>query len=184
MNKKIFLLYIPMLLVPYVALFRLATIFLSEDIEFFNFIMYSVFDANALYLTGALVLYCFLSAVLSVICFFISILNKYDALSIARISVIIKIMQIPAYLIIFALSVLFTIAIFTIPFVIGLFLIDYFTLLFSGLLVGASVINSVRQGIFKPNDVIWVIILQSVFCVDVVFSIIFYIKLKRATINN
>ena len=124
MNKKLFLISIPIVLVPYLALFALATIFLSTDLPFFNYIVEAVFDSNALYLIAALFLYCILTAMLSIVCFFVSIYKKWDAISLAKTAMIMKLAQVPAYVLIFALGAVFVITIFTIPFSIGLFVID------------------------------------------------------------
>ena len=70
MNKKLFVISVPIVLVPYLALFTLATVFFSTKSPFFKYIMESVFDSNALYLIAALLLYCILTGMLSIVCFF------------------------------------------------------------------------------------------------------------------
>lgn len=183
MSKKAFLLSIPTLLTPYIALLSLALIFLSTEVKLFEVIMESVFQNNGLLLIAALVIYCSLTVALCIACFFISVFKWRDALSTAKTAMLIKLIQIPAYVVIFVLGVLMTIAIFTIPFTIGLFLVDCLCLFLTGLPVLASIICAVRQGTLKFREVIWVIILQFVFCADVVAAIIYYKKLKEATVN-
>ncbi len=180
MNKKLFVISVPIVLVPYLALFTLATVFFSTKIPFFNYIMEAVFDSNALYLIAALLLYCLLTGVLSIVFFFVSIYKKWDAISLAKTSMIMKLAQIPAYVLIFALGAVFVITIFTIPFSIGLFVIDCLSVFMTGLFVISSVIATIRNDAFTLKEVIWVILLQFVFCADVISSVIFYIKLKRA----
>ena len=180
MNKKLFLISIPIVLVPYLALFALATVFFSTDLPFFNYIMQSVFDSNALYLIAALFLYCILTGMLSIVCFFVSIYKKWDAISLAKTAMIMKLVQVPAYVLIFALGAVFVITIFTIPFSIGLFVIDCLSVFMTGLFVVSSVIATIKSNTFTLKEVIWVILLQFVFCADVISSIVFYIKLKRA----
>ena len=179
MNKKGLLIVIPILLLPYFVLFALATIFFSTKLTFFNWIMESVFQGNALYIIAALLIYCLLATVLSVVCFVVSIFKKWDALSLAKIAMLVKLIQVPAYLLIFILGVLFAITIFTFPFSIGLFLIDCLSVFSTGLWAASAVIITIRQGTFKPQEVFWAIILSFIFCVDVVSSVVFYIKLKR-----
>lgn len=41
-------------------------------------------------------------------------------------------------------------------------------------------INSLKNKTLKVKDIIWVVILQYVFCADVVATIIYYLKLKNA----
>jgi len=180
MNKKLFLISFPIVLVPYLALFALATVFFSTDLPFFNYIMESVFDSNALYLIAALFLYCILTGILSIVCFFVSIYKKWDAISLAKTAMIMKLVQVPAYVLLFALGAVFVITIFTIPFSIGLFVIDCLSVFMTGLFVVSSVIATIKSNTFTLKEVIWVILLQFIFCADVISSIVFYIKLKRA----
>ena len=124
MNKKLFVISVPIVLVPYLALFTLATVFFSTKLPFFNYIMESVFDSNALYLIVALLCYCILTGMLSIVGFFVSIYKKWDAISLAKTAMIMKLAQVPAYVLIFALGAVFVTTIFTIPFTIGLFVIE------------------------------------------------------------
>ena len=179
MNKKLFLISVPIVLLPYLVLFALAVIFFSTDLPFFNNIMESVFDDNALYMIGALLLYCILTGVLSVVCFIESICKKWDAISLAKTAMIMKLAQVPAYVLIFALGAVFVITIFTIPFSVGLFITDCLSVFMTGLFVISSVIASIRNKTFTRKEVIWVVLLQFVFCADVISSVIFYKKLKR-----
>ena len=91
-----------------------------------------------------------------------------------------KLVQVPAYVLIFALGAVFVMTIFTIPFSIGLFVIDCLSVFMTGLFVISSVIATIRNNTFTLKEVIWVILLQFVFCADVISSVVFYIKLKRA----
>ena len=180
MNKKLFVISVPIVLVPYLSLFTLATVFFSTNLPFFNYIMESVFDSNALYLIVALLCYCMLTCMLSIVCFFVSIYKNWDAISLAKTAMIMKLAQVPAYVLIFALGAVFVITIFTIPFTIGLFVIDCLSVFMTGLFAISAVIATIRNNTFTHKEVIWVILLQFVFCADVIASVVFYIKLKRA----
>ena len=180
MNKKLFVISVPIVLVPYLALFTFATLFFSTKFPFFHYIMESVFDSNALYLIAALLLYCVLTCMLSIACFFVSIYKKWDAISLAKTAMIMKLAQVPAYVLIFVLGVVFVITIFTIPFSVGLFVIDCLSVFMTGLFVISSVIAAIRNNTFTRKEIIWVILLQFVFCADVISSVVFYMKLKRA----
>ena len=181
MTKKNFWMVIPTLLLPYLALFTLATVFLSTKVAFFKYIMDSVFDSNVLFLIAAFILCCIVATVLDIICVSFSISKKWSALSFAKVVMIIKLIQIPAYILIFILGVLLAITIFTIPFSIALFLSDCLSLALTGALAVSAMINSIRQGAFQLRDVFAMIIMQFVFCADVVVFIIFYIRLKNKT---
>lgn len=179
MSKKLAFVSIPIVIVPYLALLALATIFFSTSSPFFSSIMESVFDNNALYLIAALLLYCLLTGALSVVCFSASMYKKWDALSLAKTAMVMKLVQVPAYVLIFALGAVFVMTIFTIPFSIGLFVIDCLSMFMTGLFTISSVIATIRNNIFARKEVVWVMLLQFVFCADVISSVIFYIKLKR-----
>ena len=179
MKKKLLLFAIPILLLPYFALFALATIFFSTKLTFFRLIMESVFHSNALLLIAALMIYCLVAIAVSVVCLVMGIRKKWDALLMAKTAMIVKLAQVPAYIVIFILGVMLAITIITIPFAIMLFFVDCLSLVLTGLLVIASVIITIRQGVLKPKDVRWVTLLQFVFCADVVASVVFYLKLRN-----
>ena len=180
MNKKNVWTAIATILLPYLMLLALALIFLSTKLAFFEWIMQFVFWNNALLLILALLFCCILVAILNVLCFIANIRQKEDALALAKTAMIVKLTQIPAYVLIFVLGVLLLLTIFTIPFTIALFFFDCACLFLSGLWVASSAIYAIRQGICKPQKTIWAIILQFVFCADVVSSIVFYIMLKKS----
>ena len=180
MNKKLFVLSIPTLLSPYIAIFTLAVVFLSTKVKLFEAIMESIFQNDGLLLIATLIIYLLLTIALGIACFFISTFKFRDALSTAKTAMLIKLIQIPAYIMIFVLGVAMTIAIWTIPFTIALFWIDCLCLFLTSLPVISSIICAVRHGTMKFQEVIWVIILQFVFCADVVASIIYYKKLKKS----
>ncbi len=178
--KKLFWISVPVVLVPYLALFLSATVFFAAKLPFFYFLMESVFDGNAFYLIGAFLLYCLLTGVLSVVCFFVSIHKKWDAVSLAKTAMAMKLAQMPAYVLLFALGAVFLTSIFTVPFSVGFFAVDCLSVFMTGLFVIASVIGAIRNRTFTWKKVIWVIVLQFIFCADVIASVIFYRKLKRA----
>ena len=177
-NKKTWLL-LPTALFPYVILFVLATVFYSSRISMFEYIMETVFNSNALNLLLVLLIYCLIATILSIACFGICIHKNTDALALAKTAMIIKIIQIPAYILIFILGILFLITLFTIPFTIALFIFDGFTLVLTSLITISSIINAVKQGVFQTKEVILIAILQYIFCADVISSIAYYFMLKK-----
>jgi hypothetical protein len=97
----------------------------------------------------------------------------------AKTAMIVKLTQVPAYVLIFILGVLFVITLFTIPFTLGIYLLDCLTLALTGFLTLAAVICAIRQGLCTWKECIWVVILQFIFCGDVVASILFFRMLKK-----
>lgn len=184
MNIKRIWLVIPTILLPYLVLFALATLFLSSEIALFEIIMEKVFNNNALYLMAS-VLLCFLFAiVLNLIFFVLGITKGWDALSLAKSSMIIKLIQAPAYVLIFGLGALLMITVFTFPFSFALIFFDCITLVLTGLITTAAAVNSSRNGVFNSKEVALIIISQLVFCLDVVAAIVFYLNLKKRLSAN
>lgn len=179
MNTKKAWSIVPAAALPYLALFALAVIFLSTTNSFFHLVMEKVFGGNALLLIAALLLCCVAVLTYSIVCFVISIRKGWNALSLAKSAMILKLIQVPAYVMIFAMGVLFAITLFTIPFAVGLLLLDCLTLFLSGLFTVAACVNAVRQGDFKSKEVLWIVILQLFFCADVVASVVFYLRSKK-----
>ena len=180
MRKRMILLAIPICLLPYLALFTIVTVFFSTKVTFFKFIMETVFQSNGLLLIAAFFICCLIVAVISIVYSILSIYNEWDPLSIAKTAMIVKLIQLPAYIMIFIVGAFLILTIFTIFFSIGLFLFDCLSLFITGILVVSAVVNSEKKGVFKAKQVIWVIIMQFIFCLDVISSIVFYIKLKKA----
>lgn len=92
---------------------------------------------------------------------------------------VVKLIQIPAYLAIFVLGVLFFISIFTYVFSIFFILYDAAAILLTGLIGVAAVIRAHAEG--RATDAFAVIngILQFIFCVDVVSSIVVYVRARK-----
>lgn len=177
--KKRILLTVATALLPYFVLFALAVIFFLNDYPVFGFFMESVFHSNVLNLFAVILIYCFFNIVLCFVCFIAEVYKKTDALQLAKSAIVMKLILLPSYLVIFVLGFFLMITIFTFPFSIGLFLLDCLTLFLTGLFNLAAIINSVRQGFFKTKEVIWIAILQFIFCADVIASLVFYYKLRK-----
>lgn len=179
MNKRRIWLVLPMVLLPYLSLLALATIFFSSSNPFFASLMQNVFADNGLYLLAALLGFAFLAVALSIICFVLSIKQEWDALSLAKSAVAVKLAQIPAYIAIFVVGLLMLITLWTIPFALVLYLLDGLVLILSGLLTLSSVINAVRREQTTYQQSWWVIVLQCIFCLDVVAAILHFRKLRK-----
>ena len=168
------------LLLPYFSLLTLSMVFFSNDSPFLGQLLEAVFGGNPLLLLAAFFVYAILTAVLGTVCFVGGLKKEGNPLALAKTAVILKLLQIPAYVLIFAFGVLLVLAIFTYPIAFLLFVLDYVSLVLSGFWVLAAGIYAVRQGVFQSKDEISrLMILQFVFCADVVASIVFYKKLKK-----
>ena len=172
---------IPAAILPFLVLLVLSVIFFATDVPFFRFLMETVFDGNAVWLVAVLLIYCFATVVFGITCFILAICKRWDAVTLAKHAMILKLIQIPAYILIFIVGAAMMLTIVTFAFSIGLFLLDCVTLFLSGLPILAAAINAARDGTMPLKRSVWVIVLQCIFCADVVAAIVFYRKLKKAT---
>lgn len=179
MNKKNIWLLLPTILLPYMTLLMLAMVLLSTKIPAFEYVLERVFRENGLYMLAALLVFFLIAVVLSITYFALSIRKKWDPVALSKYAMIIKWVQTPAYIVIFVLGFFLMITLFTIPFALMFVFVDCLTLFLTGLLTMSAALNAVRQGIFQTKEVLWVVILQFVFCADVVAATVFYAKLRK-----
>lgn len=184
MNIKRIWLIIPATLFPYLILFSELTVAYAWKCPFFHFIETNIIHGNYQYLTAAIWAWYALSVACIIIAFVTSIRREWDALSLAKTAMIVKLIQVPAYIGIFVLGVLFAISIILSPISLTLYVGDCLALLLSSLLTVSAVINSVRQKKFRFIEVIWIICLQTVFCADVIASTAFYMNFKKRKAAN
>lgn len=177
--KKSALLLIPVAILPYILILALATTIMSTDVPLFGWIMENVFKHNALILLLWVVVYAFIAFVLAAICIAVCLIKNTDSLSVARTAMTVKLIQIPAYVILFFLGLMFLMTIFTYAFTVVLAVLEYFLLVMTGLVNIAAVILAARQGKATLKGSFWTIFWQFFFCADVIASISFYLKLKR-----
>lgn len=179
MNRKTIWLALPALLNPYIILLALAILFCSPDNPICAAMMEHLFANNALMLGAVVLWYEILAFLLSAVCMILGICKAWDAVSLSKTTLLLKLIQIPAHVMIFILAVACMITIFTIPFTLLLLILDYLTLMMSGLFTSTAVINAIRQRKTSFRQSFWVILLQFISCADVVAAFIFYTKLKK-----
>jgi len=178
-HKNLWLIF-PVAVLQYVAIGLLSFIFVSSRNAFYGEIMQKVFGNNGLMVLLLLFLFAILSVIFVIIFSVVAMKGDYDALFVAKTAMIVKLIQIPAYIGIFVLGVFLAISLLTIPFAVALMILDFLALFLTGLLNTIAVFLAVRQKMTTWSDSIWVICLQFVFCADVVSSIVFYVRLKQA----
>ncbi|MCI8629455.1 MAG: hypothetical protein HFE57_08150 [Firmicutes bacterium] len=111
-----------------------------------------------------------------------NIINNNNALETAKINMIIKILQIPAYIFIFiiGLACLFTIFTFGISFL--LITLDCASIFLTGIIGVSAVKCNYTEKILSSKELFLYSILQFVFCADIVSAVILYQKSKSANI--
>jgi hypothetical protein len=120
-----------------------------------------------------------ISLLMSVSIVVASYVKKWSAHAMALYNMVIKLAQIPAYVIIFILGVLLLLSIFTYGFTVFFMIIDLFTIFLSGLIGIVASRKNYTCGNLSTTE--WIIhsILQFVFCADIVSAIIIYRRSKN-----
>lgn len=169
--KRYLILLLPGVLFPYVFLFFL--------FGFFRGFLLDWIGENPLLLFLWLGIWFFVSLLANLAFFLLALGKQWAGKSLALISMVLKLIQIPAYVTVFLLSCIFAITIWLFAFVIVLFFFDCLTILLTGFMGLAASIRCagekrVSKGLCIANG-----ILSFVFCADVVLAIIFSIKSRR-----
>ena len=107
---------------------------------------------------------------------------KLNAVEATRINMIIKIIQIPAYLFIFVIGCMCLLTIFTVGISFVLLILDGVSIILSGLIGVFVVRRCYADGILTRTEMVIHSILQFVFCLDVVSAIIVFRKVKTTNI--
>ncbi len=171
--KKVLLLT-PAALLPYGVIFMGYIFFLRfETID-------TVFGGEPLYFFAALAAMFIFSVTVTVLAFILSLVQKWECLTLARLVMIVKLIHIPAYVLIYFCSIIFGVTVFLFAVNLLLFIFDCIFIGMTGLLATSSVVLAVQQKKWASSDAVWPILLQFVFCIDVVASIVFYIKLRKS----
>lgn len=140
--------------------------------------METVFHNNAYPVLIALIVLYVTALVCSVAVFITSLVKKWNVQELLSINMVIKLIHIPAYLLIFFIGLACLITIFTFAISIVLMFLDGMTILLSGLIGLGGVIRSLRENKLSKRAAVIHGILQFVFCADIISSIIIYKTVK------
>ena len=171
---KKYLLLIPSLLFPYSLLFAL-------------YCIYSGFLMDTLVWNSPLIvlLYLFILFAASLSCnavfLVLSISKKWKPRSISLANLLVRLLQIPAYSMIFVLGILLFLSIFTYAASIFFVFFDCVSIFLSGLIGAASIIRCYGSGRCSKSFAIVNGVLQFVFCVDIISAIIIFAKCRKKT---
>lgn len=164
--------FIFIILFPYYIVFLIGSLFNQYLMQF-------IFQNN--FYMGLLSLCIFgIIAFISVIILCVNnFANKMEAVEATKIAMIIKIVQIPAYLFIFVIGFMCLFTIFTVGISFVLLILDGASIILSGLIGIFAVRRCYADGILTRAEMIIHSILQFVFCLDVVSAIIVFRKVKK-----
>lgn len=104
---------------------------------------------------------------------------KYEASVMARTHMIVKLVQIPAYIGIFIMGLLCLLTFFTFAFSIALFLFDAFSIILTGLFAIACFSCMKNEGMITDGIQLVMSVFSFVFCADTIISVIAYINTKK-----
>ena len=174
--KKIFL-YFLIILFPYFIVFLICSL-LNQSL------MKYVFHNNVYFGLLYLGAFWFIALISAIIICINNFVKKADAVETARINMIIKLVQIPAYLFVFVTGLLCLLTIFTFAITFVLAVLDCASIILSGLIGVSAVRRSYADGVLSKFEMVIYSILQFVFCFDVISSIIVFRKTKVKNITK
>ena len=161
------------ILFPYLIIFAIICIFSG-------FLMESVFYSNAIVLLLFLLVVYFAALISTVVTIAANLHRRRSALEMTRINMVIKLMHIPAYIVIFFMGLLSFITIFTAPFALFFFIFDCMTIFLTGLIGVGGIIQCVREEKVTTKSAVFHGILQFLFCVDVISAVIIHRRVRHA----
>lgn len=163
---------VSIVLFPYAVAFVLYCIFSG-------FLMESIFQNNAYLCLLLLIIIWVIALICAVSICAVSLVRKWDFVELSRVNMLIKTIFIPAYLFIFVFGLACMLTIFTFGISIVLMVLDAMAIVLSGLIGVSAVKRSYDNKAISVKEMILYGILQFVFCVDVVVSIILFRKSKK-----
>lgn len=151
---------------------------------FSNFLMERVFRNNAYLLLLCLLMIWVGSFLLVTGICTVGAGKRWTALELAKANMVVKLVQIPAYVLIFLMGLACTITIFTIGFTVVFFFLDCLSIVLTGLIgLGAAKLGC-REGILSKKETLLYGVLPFLFCLDVICAIVLFRKVKRAGVNG
>lgn len=164
---KKYILLIPILLVPYSILFGIYCIYSG-------FLMESVFQNNAYLLILALIAFWLVARICDIFFCVEGMIKECNPNQLALANMLLKVIQIPAYVLIFLIGSACMLTIFTFAISFFLFLLDVMSIFLSGM-VGFVAVKANQASLSRKEFVLHGV-LQFVFCADVVSAIIVFRK--------
>ena len=159
------------LLFPYLIIFAVFCMYSG-------FLMATVFHNNALELLLFILIIYFFAFICTVL-FVVTNLRKHKpAFEMTRISMIIKLIHIPAYIVIFLMGLLSLATIFTMGFGLVFLILNCMTIFLTGLIGASGIAQGKREEKLSKKSAVIHGILQFMFCVDVISAVIIHRRIK------
>ncbi len=119
------------------------------------------------------VLYC-IALICAVTVFMASFNSKNDGKALLYVNMIIKLIHIPAFMMLFLLGLISTITIFTIGLSVIIFTLDVLIIILSGFVGTGAILKCLKEKRFTKKEAIRYIMSQFIFCLDVFSAITIY----------
>ncbi|RKM58160.1 hypothetical protein D6853_01080 [Butyrivibrio sp. X503] len=169
-NKKLIII----LLYPYLYMIGIAIVLALSALDI-------SFDAVSFMLVLAFIVNVAVIAV-TVINLIQAFAGKHRSVDLAGANMIIKLAHIPAYVIHFLLGcIAIFMSVWGIGFIIWSIVIDLVTIIFSGLVGASAAISASKEKTLQNSDPVKYAILSFIYCLDVIFAVIYNLKIKKAT---
>ncbi len=171
----------PVIISPYIILFTLICMYLDSFIGPFLERIFQ--DDNEIFLLLLLPM-AYLAALISAVAAVVINLKKQrNSEDILRINMMIKLIHIPAYILIFLMGLAFLITIFTIGVSVVFVFLDCFTIFLSGLIGLSGVIRSYQEKKLTKREALAYGLHQFIFCIDVISAIRVYRYIRRNSVE-
>lgn len=121
-----------------------------------------------------------LAMITSIVSFALALWNKWDSKPLALAAMLIKLLQIPAYLMVFMMGLAGMLFVRFIAVTVITFLFDCVLIFMSGLVSLSAVIGARREGRIGTGAAVGIGITSFVFCIDVIMSVVLYVKIRIA----
>ena len=173
--KKYFGLIFPMLL-PYVFVLGMGGI-LFFDGKIFDAVFNRRFDIF-LMLLGGLLIVSLLSVLVTAVC---AVGRKWDASEILKANMIVKILQIPAYVLIFISGIKFSLSMILMTPLAGILFVifDCMVIFLTGVVGSVALWRCYKENLIDKKLMLVFAISQFIFCVDVVCAIALFMMVKN-----
>lgn len=170
---------LPIIIYPYVYMICLGIYFLivthSADVE-------KTTVASIIALAAAALVYNAYSFFAAFYLIFAAAKGKYGASGLSKLNMTVKLVQIPAYIIHFALALIgFLMSVWGIPVIIWAIVIDFVSISLSGIVGVAASIAGRKESALTTAQSVWFAIGGFVYCVDVAIAIVMRVIVKRKT---
>lgn len=163
------------ILFPYIVILSLITIFYDDYLPKF---IQTELETNGMLLIKTLFAIYVLALISAIVVVVTCFRKKEEAYKLLCASMVIKLIHIPAYLVIFLFSCLTFMAVVTLPFISIFIALDAMSIFLSGLIGLCGAIRAADEKKISRTAAIIIGILQFMFCVDVIVSIVAYIAVR------